>query len=168
MSELPIDSDIDIQTQEGASADAQDSALHPRPPHERLGYLGLVAAGGVVGTAVREWLTLVVPPLGAVPIATFGINIVGAFVLGALLEFLGRGGPDEGRRRRLRLLFGTGVLGGFTTYSALADDTALLLGQGEGGVAVLYALATIVVGAAATLIGIVVAAAVHRRWRAAR
>ncbi len=38
-------------------------------------------------------------------------------MLGALLESLARRGPDEGRRRAIRLLVGTGGLGGFTTYS---------------------------------------------------
>lgn len=37
-------------------------------------------------------------------------------------------GPVHGRRRDLRLLLGTGLLGGYTTYSALATDTAAVLG----------------------------------------
>jgi len=134
-----------------------------RPVHLTWGYLGLVAAGGSVGTALRALLTIAIPPLGHVPVATVGINLLGAFLLGALLESLVRRGPDVGRRRAMRLLLGTGVLGGFTTYSALATDTVLLLARDTLGVALLYALGTVVVGAVATWAGIALAADLHRR-----
>ncbi|NQX28469.1 CrcB family protein [Microbacteriaceae bacterium VKM Ac-2854] len=107
---------------------------------------------------MREGLSLLVPVSGAFPAVIFGINVVGAFLLGVLLEALLRRGADGGRRRVLRLLLGTGVLGGFTTYSALATDTALLLGDGQLGPAILYGGLTIVVGAAASWAGIAVAA----------
>jgi CrcB protein len=97
------------------------------------------------------------------PIGTFGINVVGAFLLGALLEALALRGADEGRRRDLRLFIGTGVLGGFTTYSAFAVDTdGLIVAQNVGG-SILYAVATIVVGALATVAGIALSARLARR-----
>lgn len=129
----------------------------------RVGDLGLVFAGGMVGTAARYLLSLVVPVWGAVPVATFLTNMVGAFALGWLIEALTRRGPDEGRRRGLRLLVGTGVLGGFTTYSALAVDTGGLFMTAQPGWGALYALATVIVGAAASLAGIAVGAATSRR-----
>ena len=61
-----------------------------------------------------------------------------------------------------RLFVGTGFLGGFTTYSALALDTAALAGAGLAGHAAAYGLGTVVVGAAASLVGILVAARVRR------
>lgn len=128
------------------------------PLHREWWALGTVALGGTVGTAMREGLSLLVPVSGAFPAVIFGINVVGAFLLGVLLEALLRRGADGGRRRVLRLLLGTGVLGGFTTYSALATDTALLLGDGQLGPAILYGGLTIVVGAAASWAGIAVAA----------
>ncbi|QWT25247.1 CrcB family protein [Subtercola sp. PAMC28395] len=131
--------------------------------HLRWHYAGIVIVGGTVGTALRELLSLVVPDLNGVALVILGINVVGAFLLGALLETLSRSGPDEGRRRRLRLLLGTGVLGGFTTYSTLATGTALLLTNGRPTAATLYAVATLLVGAVATFLGIVVAANRHRR-----
>lgn len=134
-----------------------------RPLHLSWRYLGLVAAGGTVGTALRALLTIAIPPLGHFPVATFGINILGALLLGALLESLARRGPDEGRRRVVRLLVGTGVLGGFTTYSALAVDATLLLTRDTVGAALLYALGTIVLGAVATWLGIALSATLHRR-----
>jgi fluoride exporter len=137
---------------------------HPRPVHLHWRYVGLVALGGVFGTATREALTLAVPSNGAFPLAIFLVNIIGAFLLGVLLEGLTRRGPDAGRRRTLRLLVGTGFLGGFTTYSALAVDSALLLSSQAGatgaqvGVGFGYALGTVLVGAVATWGGIVVGA----------
>ena len=62
------------------------------PVHLRPGFLLLVAAGGAVGTAAREAVSLaVVPPFGVL-----AVNVVGAFVLGVLLESLLRRGPDAG------------------------------------------------------------------------
>lgn len=151
--DLPLDSDLEVD--EGPTGRAQAVHVNGR-------YLGLVFAGGVAGTAAREYLTIVIPRIGEVPIATVGINIVGAFLLGALLEALIGRRPDEGRRRTVRLLLGTGFLGGFTTYSALATDTVIL---GSGGVwlPILYALGSLVLGAIATWAGIAAASTLHRR-----
>jgi CrcB protein len=134
-----------------------------RPVHLRWQYLALVAVGGAAGTAAREALTLVIPQWGAFPTNTFIINVVGAFALGVLLEALVRRGPDEGRRRSIRLLAGTGILGGFTTYSSLATDAALRLDPSRLGTALLYSIGTVVVGGLAAWAGIAVSSAVHRR-----
>ncbi|MDQ1531856.1 MAG: fluoride exporter [Microbacteriaceae bacterium] len=107
--------------------------------------LGLVFLGGTVGTALRAAVGLVVPPIAGVPWATVAINALGAFALGLLLAALVRH-PDHGRGPTLRLLLGTGLLGGFTTYSALAVDTAGLLGQGRVLEGVAYGLGTLVAG----------------------
>jgi CrcB protein len=156
---LPIDPDTDV-----SDAPASGPA---RPIHLRWRYIGLVAAGGTVGTAAREATSLAIPPLASIPLAIFLINIAGALFLGALLESLARRGPDEGRRRTLRLLLGTGFAGGFTTYSALASDAGFLLTGGQPWAGVGYAVITAVVGAVATLSGIGLAAAHHRRRFAA-
>ncbi len=111
----------------------------------------------MIGTALRETLSLAWPPIEGIPLTTAGINIVGAFVLGWLLEALSRSGPDIGRRRAWRLFAGTGVLGGFTTYSALAVDTALLLDD-RPIVGLAYAVGTLVLGAGAGLAGMAVGA----------
>lgn len=129
-----------------------------RPPHLRFPLVGLVALGGAAGTAVREGLSLVWPaPLGAFPVTIFVINVVGACVLGFLLETLSRRGADTGRRRGLRLLLGTGVLGGFTTYSSLAVAVASLSG-GHWGTAVAYALSSVIAGVLAAGAGITMGA----------
>jgi CrcB protein len=140
----------------------------PRPVHLRWSSIGLVALGGAVGTGIREALALTWPaPAGGLPVTILVINVVGAFVLGALLEALALRGPDEGRRRAVRLLVGTGVLGGFTTYSSLATDAAALAGSALG-VALAYAALSLVVGAAASLAGIAAGGALHRRAASGR
>lgn len=128
------------------------------PVHLRPAFVAVVAVGGAVGTAAREGLALAIPDAGGFPVAIFGINVVGAFVLGLLLEALTRSGPDVGGRRLVRLLAGTGFCGGFTTYSSLATATAVLLADGSSGTAVLYAAATVLVGGLATWAGIALGA----------
>ena len=90
--------------------------------------LGLVVAGGVLGVALRELLLLPFSTgqAGAdslvLPAATMGVNVVGSFALGIVIGRLGD------RHPLARAFIGTGVLGGFTTYSAFAVQTAVLLG----------------------------------------
>ena len=112
-------------------------------------------------------VTGAVPPVAGVPLITFLINVTGAFVLGWLLQALALRGQDEGTRRAVRLFVGTGILGGYTTYSSLAVDTDGLIAAQSVGLSILYAAATIVVGAAASVAGIAVASGIERR-RAAR
>lgn len=138
-----------------------------RPVHLRLSYLGLAFLGGALGTAAREAISLSLPPLGGVPWAILTVNILGAFMLGLLLDSLARSGPDEGWRRRTRILVGTGFMGGFTTYSALAADTAGLLGAGPGGasnpgIGLAYAVGTVLIGGLATFAGIATATTLRR------
>lgn len=135
----------------------------PAPLHLRWRSILLVFAGGSIGAATRYLLTLSVPPVGGVPLITLLINVTGAFVLGWLLQRLALRGPDEGSRRDLRLFVGTGILGGYTTYSSLAVDTDGLIAAQSVGLSILYAVATIVVGAAASVAGIALASAIARR-----
>lgn len=124
--------------------------------------IGIVAAGGGVGTGLRYLITVSIPTPAQVPLATLGINVVGAFLLGVLLELLARHGSDDRRSRRIRLGLGTGGLGGFTTYSALATET-VTLGAVHPALASAYALGTLIIGAAASAAGISLARALHRR-----
>ena len=74
-------------------------------------------AGGAVGVSARAAITLPLEAVGSplvVPAATVAINLLGSLLLGVLVGVLGD------RMPRLRAFAGTGVLGGFTTYSAFA------------------------------------------------
>ena len=133
----------------------------PRPVHLSPANIALVGVGGAAGTGLRYWISAVVPHWLGVPVATLGINVAGAFLLGILLELLAGSGHDSGWSRRIRLAVGTGGLGGFTTYSALATDTVSLAATHPGRAAG-YALATVIIGAVASLTGIWLS---RRKWR---
>ncbi|PZE55544.1 CrcB family protein [Curtobacterium sp. MCPF17_047] len=137
-------------------------ALDP-PPHTRWSLIALVAFGGAIGTAVRAVLAQALPAVDGISWTVLAINVVGAFCLGLLLDALARRGPDVGRRRALRLFVGTGVLGGFTTYSTLADDTARLLDVGRWAAGSGYALLSVLLGLAAVVAGLAVAGARTKR-----
>lgn len=135
-----------------------------RPPHRQAVLIGLVAAGGAVGSVARYGLSRAIGPSEGWPVATTVENLFGAFLLGLLLESLLRRGEEDERSRRLRLALGTGTLGGFTTYSTLAVEVERLAAGGRGGLAAAYGLVSVVLGALAALLGIVVGArAVARR-----
>jgi CrcB protein len=144
------------------------SARTPLPVHLHWRSVLLVFAGGAIGTLVRYLLSAAVPAVGGVPLVTLVINVTGAFVLGWLLEALALRGPDAGRRRDLRLFAGTGILGGYTTYSAFAVDTDGLFIAHDPTAGIGYAVATIVIGALASAAGIAAAAAIARRRGARR
>jgi CrcB protein len=131
----------------------QDQQDHPRPAHLSWANIGLVAVGGAIGTGLRYLIITLVPKWAGVPVATLGINVTGAFLLGVLLELLADHGIDTGWSRRVRLGVGTGGLGGFTTYSALATETATLAAAHPGR-AIAYALGTVLIGGAASIAGI--------------
>ncbi|MCV7015214.1 CrcB family protein [Mycolicibacterium madagascariense] len=144
-----------------------DTGPAGRPLHLRPSALALVFAGGVVGTGLRYVVEDLLPHDAAGwPWATFLINLVGAFVLGGLLESLARLGDDSGWRQRARLCVGTGGCGAFTTYSTLALEAALLGRSGHVGMAIGYGVGSVVGGLVTAWLGIVLAAAVHARRRA--
>ena len=145
--QLPLDPDREA---------TEAAAAQPRPVHLSPANVALVFVGGAAGTGLRYWISAVTPHWAGVPVATFGINVVGAFLLGVLLELLAGSNLDSGWSRRLRLGIGTGGLGGFTTYSALATDTVTLAAAHPGRAAG-YALATVIVGAVASVTGIWIA-----------
>ncbi|EYT57873.1 hypothetical protein D514_0117190 [Microbacterium sp. UCD-TDU] len=106
----------------------------------------LVAAGGTMGTAARLGLGLVLPDTGGFPVAVLIANVVGALLIGVLAARL----PASAD---LRLMLGTGVLGGFTTYSAFMTGT-LDLWTGAPVLAIVYAVGTLVLGLGAAALGL--------------
>jgi fluoride exporter len=134
-----------------------------RPAHHEPLLVLAVAAGGLLGAparyAVGRWLPT---PAHGWPTATFLVNLVGAFLLGLLLEALARRGPDVGGRRVLRLFAGTGFCGALTTYSTLAVEVDLLADADRWATAVAYGLVSVVAGLGTAAAGIAVAGRLHR------
>ncbi len=134
-----------------------------RPAYLHGPSIGLVLVGGLFGAGSREGLSLVIPKLGEVPIVIAIVNVVGAFLLGYLYEAVTRLDKAKPTAQNLKLLLGTGFCGGFTTYSSLATDTAVLFRDGYIWQGVVYVLGTLIVGACATWAGIAVASSVNAR-----
>lgn len=135
----------------------------------RPAWLGLIAVGGGLGTALRAWLegSFATPP-GQWPWVTFWINLGGAFLLGVLLESLAETGADRGWRRGVRLGVGTGLLGGFTTYSTFSVEIVERLRAGAWAIGVGYGLASVVGGLGAAWLALWVTRRLLRPWRAGR
>ena len=153
--ERPLPHDPDLEADE-------DPAGGPRPVHLTPFFIGLVAIGGAGGSLARYGVERLLGTSDGLPVGTLAVNLVGAFALGALLEWLAIRGSDVAHRRAARLLLGTGFLGGFTTYSALAVESDGLLREGRAGLALVYVLATVVVGLVASLAGVLGARAAAR------
>tara|TARA_B100000378_G_scaffold257612_1_gene236162 strand:- start:1621 stop:2004 length:384 start_codon:yes stop_codon:yes gene_type:complete len=112
--------------------------------------LAVVMAGGVVGVALREFALLPVAATedaAAVPLATLVVNVVGSFLLGIVVVALGD------RHPLWRAFAGTGMLGGFTTYSAFAVQSAEISASAPAW-GVLLAVGAVCLGLAAAALGI--------------
>ncbi len=118
-------------------------------------HLLIVAAGGAIGAASRHLfglaaLRLVGPTF---PWGTLGVNIVGSFLMGVLIEFLAR---RTGISPEVRLFVATGILGGFTTFSAFSLDVAVLWERGAHAAAAGYVAASIAGAIAALFAGLMI------------
>jgi len=107
-----------------------------------MNYL-LVFIGGGLGSVLRHIVNVTCPRfLGTnFPYHTFIINITGSTVMGLIAGYLAFKG-DAAQSWRLFLM--TGILGGYTTFSAFSLDAAVLYERGEIGVAALYVLGSVV------------------------
>lgn len=116
----------------------------------------LAVVGGALGSGARylvnvgaaRWLGV------AFPWATLIVNIAGSFAMGLLVEYviLRHNGSPE-----LRTFLATGILGGFTTFSAFSLDVATLADRGDLALAALYIAASVAISIAALYAGIALA-----------
>lgn len=112
----------------------------------------LVFLGGGLGAAGRHLVGLAaLRQFGPeFPYGTLIVNVVGSLAMGLLIGWLARrGGTNE-----MRLFLATGVLGGFTTFSAYSLDIANLWEKGATGPALLYALGTVLICIIAVFAGL--------------
>jgi CrcB protein len=113
----------------------------------------LVFLGGGFGASLRHAVNLLCARgLGtAFPWGTFIINISGSLVMGLIAGYLAFKGEAS---QPWRLFVMTGVLGGYTTFSAFSLDTALLYERGELGLALLYVLGSVLLSIAGLFAGL--------------
>ena len=107
-----------------------------------MGFL-IVFLGGGLGAALRHGINLMsARTLGIeFPYGTLIINVTGSLVMGLIAGYLAFKG-DTAQHWRLFLM--TGILGGYTTFSAFSLDAALLYERGATGLAALYVLASVI------------------------
>jgi len=106
-----------------------------------MGFL-IVFLGGGLGAALRHGVNLTSARLigTAFPYATLFENVSGSLVMGLLAAYFAfKGGASQ----HWRLFLTTGILGGYTTFSAFSLDTALLYERGEFGLALLYVVSSV-------------------------
>ncbi|MEU7009864.1 CrcB family protein [Streptomyces sp. NPDC046332] len=114
----------------------------------QLPTVAAVAAGGALGAAARYGASLAwVTPAGAFPWTVLAVNVSGCAAIGVLMVLVTE--AVTAPHRLLRPFLGTGVLGGFTTFSTYALDTQRLLNSGETARGVAYMGATVVAAMAA-------------------
>jgi CrcB protein len=116
-------------------------------------HLLLVALGGAIGAGARHIVNLsAMRAFGlGFPVGTLFVNVVGSFAMGlaaGYFAFRGEGGMA------LRLFLMTGILGGFTTFSAFSLETVLLFERGQVGLAALYVVGSVAGSVAGLVAGL--------------
>jgi CrcB protein len=135
---LPVDSDTD-------AADVAPPRIHP-------GAVAAVATGGALGAVARWALARALPhDPGQFPWSTLLTNITGCLLIGVVMVLVVEIWPG---RPLLRPFCGTGVLGGFTTFSTYVVDTRSLVAAGHAGPAAAYLVGTMAVGLLAVVVGL--------------
>ena len=128
-----------------------------------VGHALLVGVGGALGSLLRWGVSLALPTGPGWPWATLAVNLGGAFLLGLLLESLTRPGAETRGARTTRLLAGTGLLGGFTTYSAFALELWQQAAAGDVARAAGYSGLTVLGGLLAAALGLLAGSRVRPR-----
>lgn len=110
----------------------------------------LIGAGGAIGALARSFLAWHLPSFGWHALAaTQLVNLVGAMALGVLVGVLESRGP----RPRWRAFLGIGVLGSFTTFATLVDESRSLAATTSPGVALAFLSGSLAVGVVGFWIG---------------
>jgi CrcB protein len=113
----------------------------------------LVAAGGAAGSVMRYGVARLWPAApGGWPVPTLTVNLLGSFAIGLLYMYIAARGASADNAR---LFWMTGVLGGFTTYSAFALESTLL---GFSATGVAYAAVTVIGCLIAAVVGMKIGA----------
>jgi len=158
----PIDPDVDLRHPAGAGGTVANAVVAAAGRSEAA-VLMVIAAGGALGAAARYLVGLAWPaPPGSFPWATMGINLIGCGLIGVLMVLVAEVWTGQ---RLVRPFVGTGILGGFTTFSTYAVDLQQLIAGRHLITAVTYLLATVIGALVAVWAGTHATRALVRRSR---
>ncbi len=117
-----------------------------------LKILLLIGSGGFAGSVLRYMLSQVIQNkfLSSFPYGTMSVNIIGSLFIGVVYGLAAKGNLSP----EARLFLATGILGGFTTFSAFTMDALNLLQEGLWLESVSYVLVSVVLGVVAAFMGI--------------
>jgi len=112
----------------------------------------LIGSGGFAGSVFRYLLSQTVQNkfLSSFPYGTMSVNVIGSLLIGVVYGLVEKGNLSP----EARLFLATGVLGGFTTFSAFTLDALNLLQEGLWLESISYVLLSVVLGVAAAFLGI--------------
>jgi CrcB protein len=120
---------------------------------ETMNHILLVAAGGALGSVARYLTGLATLRWfgPGYPWGTLAVNIVGGLAIGVFAELIARrfdGSPE------LRMFIITGILGGFTTFSAFSLEVTAMAERGDYMAAIGYVLISVIISVAAVFAGL--------------
>lgn len=115
----------------------------------------IVFLGAGIGGALRHAVNVGCARMcgTAFPWGTLTVNVLGSFIMGVLAGWLAFK-AGEGWSQHLRLFLATGILGGFTTFSAFSLDAVLIWERGQIGLAATYVAASVVLSIAGLIAGL--------------
>jgi len=104
----------------------------------------LITFGSAIGGLTRYLLSTIIQTktTSPFPIHTFTINLLGCFLIGLVFGLFSKGQISN----EWKLFLATGILGGFTTFSAFSMETLTLFKEGYTGYALLYIFASVFLG----------------------
>ena len=119
-----------------------------------MGYL-IVFLGGGLGAALRHGVNLSAARWfgSGFPFGTLTVNIAGSLIMGMIAAWFAFKGDAS---QHWRLFLATGVLGGFTPFSAFSLDAALLYERGATGLALFYVLISVALSLAGLFAGLAI------------
>ena len=109
----------------------------------------LVGTGSFIGGAARYIINTLLDGKIAFPYGTFCINILGCFLIGLALAIAAKLSFSN----ETKLFFTTGILGGFTTFSAFSNETFILFKNSQYTAAAIYVCLSVIIGVFATFVG---------------
>jgi len=109
-----------------------------------------IGTGSFIGGVFRYLLSILIQSktTAQFPLGTLTVNIAGCFFIGIVIGFFDKGQISN----EWKLFLATGVMGGFTTFSAFSAETFALFREGYTGYALLYVFCSVILGLLATCI----------------